>query len=118
MNLQDTKSYNMETSFSEALKHKIGEPSPEQIWVAFSLAHAEILELLAYAFHGETKTKPSETALLYRMEDNAIKCWFEALDTGKRYDELLRQNQMLHAEIKALTEELESLDNCGMRPLC
>jgi hypothetical protein len=23
-----------------------------------------------------------------------------------------------HAQIKALTEELESLDNCGMHPLC
>ena len=29
-----------------------------------------------------------------------------------------KEIQQLHAQIKALTEELESLDNCGMHPLC
>jgi hypothetical protein len=122
MNLQDTHSYKffkeLETDFSAALKHNANEVPPEELWLAFARTHSEMLEMLTYAFYGEMKMKPSETSLMYQMKNGSLQCWFEALDTGKRYDELLRENQQLHAQIKALTEELESLDNCEMNPIC
>lgn len=122
MNLQDTHSYKifkeLEVGFKDALKHNVGEIPPEDLWLAFARTHSEMLEMLTYAFYGEIKMKPSETSLMYQMEKGVLRCWFEAVDTGKRYDELLCENQQLHAQVKALTEELESLDNCEMHPLC